>query len=293
MPAKGVNEYAVKRSLQDFATIGRVRFVLKTDQEPAVDSLRAAIMRAAPNRIVQLDAQIQKQQSPVGEPASSGAVEGAIKLVQGMYRTLKMALEARYQSTVEHDHMSLPWLLRHAANTYNRFQVGSDGKANYERLRGRKFHKEVCEFGECLWSLKLQSVGVQKWTGSRWGSGVWLGLREESHEVLVGTTEGVIKVRTVRRKPTLGDRWNASVFNSLTGVPWQPVPGRGSTEVPSSVRLLVDSGRIWRCQRLTLGCSLIVGGKSLAEMCGRLASQKVAKVVTPLTWIKGICRVDP
>ena len=48
---------------------------------------------------------------------------------------------------------------------------------------------------------------------SRWCTGVWLGFRLESGEILIGTEKGVIKVRSVRRKGNEKDRWDAQVFN--------------------------------------------------------------------------------
>ena len=32
------------------------------------------------------------------------------------------------------------------------------------------------------------------------GEGIWLGIREESGEVMIGTKDGIIKTRTIRRK---------------------------------------------------------------------------------------------
>ena len=72
--------------------------------------------------------------------------------------------------------------------------------------------------------------------GSRWGSGVWLGIREESNEVFVGTDEGVVKCRSIRRKAGQ-DRWDKDLFNSIKGTPWEPTPGRLTTEVPINVRV--------------------------------------------------------
>ena len=82
-------------------------------------------MRELPNRIV--IEQVGKELSPVGESASNGAVENAIKMVQAQYRTLKLCLESRYENDIAHDHHAQPWLIRHAANTINRYQVGEDG----------------------------------------------------------------------------------------------------------------------------------------------------------------------
>ena len=71
---------------------------------------------------------------------------------------------------------------------------------------------------------------------TRWGSGVWMGIREESNEAFIGTADGVIKTRSIRRKA--GDqRWDKELFNSIKGTPWEPIPGRNTIEVPISVRI--------------------------------------------------------
>ena len=56
--------------------------------------------------------------------------------------------------------------------------------------------------------LRPKSVGIDK-VDARWESGVWLGVRDLSGEVDIGPSEGILKVRTVRRKGTTGERWDA------------------------------------------------------------------------------------
>ena len=73
----------------------------------------------------------------------------------------------------------------------------------------------------CVWFLWPKSLGRFK-AESRWGEGIWLGFRDESNEIFVGTVQGVVKVRTVRRKGTAQSRWDGKLFNSVKGTPWQP-----------------------------------------------------------------------
>lgn len=88
----------------------------------------------------------------------------------------------------------------------------------------------MMEFGECAMYLKAKSVGTDKFD-SRWEEGVWLGIREESREHIVGTTEGVIKARTVSRREIDQEKWNNELFNQFQGTPWRPVPGRTGDEL--------------------------------------------------------------
>ena len=130
-------------------------------------------------------------------------------------RVIRDGLEARYQQPVGHEHPCLPWLVRHAAGVISRLQGGADGKTGYERLSGKTFKGERVELGKCVWYLKPKSKGLHK-LSCRWDTGVWLGFRDESGEVFMGTPNGVIKVRTVRRKGSHEARWSDEVFGSMS-----------------------------------------------------------------------------
>ena len=71
---------------------------------------------------------------------------------------------------------------------------------------------------------------------TRWESGIWLGIREESGETFIGTDLGVIEVRSVRRKALEAERWNAAAFDTMKGTPWEPEPGRPGIAVGCRVR---------------------------------------------------------
>lgn len=112
--------------------------------------------------------------------------------------------------------------------------MGEDGRTGYERLRGKQFKGEWVEFGECVWFLPPKSRGVYK-LDSRWDTGVWFGFRDESNEALIGTPKGMVRVRPVRRKRSHEQRWDSKVFNEMQGVPWNPEPGRDSSEVKANL----------------------------------------------------------
>ena len=66
-----------------------------------------------------------------------------------------------------------------------------DGKTRRERLKGKKWHREVAEFGECIYYMKLKSArkdGHPSWE-ERWSEGIWLGVMEISGEIIVGGLE--------------------------------------------------------------------------------------------------------
>ena len=66
--------------------------------------------------------------------------------------------------------------------------------------------------------LKPNSKGVDK-LNPRWEQGVWLGVRDESGEIIIGTPEGVVKARDFKRLPAESDRWSAQSVQSVVGTP--------------------------------------------------------------------------
>ena len=82
--------------------------------------------------------------------------------------------------------------------------------------------------------LLPESVGVSK-LDSRWSTGHFLGIRDESNELLIATAQGVLKVRTVRYYINISKKWDPVSFSGIVGLPWEPVPGREGIEVKSSV----------------------------------------------------------
>jgi hypothetical protein len=121
----------------------------------------------------------------------------------------------------------------------NRFQIGTDGKTAHERLRGRKFRRDIAEFGERVMYLKADSVGKDKFS-SRWEPGFFLGIKEESGEVIIGTEDGVIKTRSFKRRGSEGERWSSDDLAKVKGSPWEPIPGRDDIELKTSVH--IDTG---------------------------------------------------
>ena len=114
--------------------------------------------------------------------------------------------------------------------------MGEDGKTAYQTWKGRKYARGIAEFGECVIYCRLGSKGIDKFD-ERWEEGIWLGAKDESDEILIGTNKGVVKARAVRRKSNFEERWNFNQFNEIKGAPWEPIPGSNSIEIKSRVNL--------------------------------------------------------
>ena len=175
VPAKGADDYAIEAVGKEIDLSGLTKMSIKSDQEPAILNLIQAVRRERPETIECMT----PEESPVGESKSNGAIENAIRNVQGQVRTLKLMLEERYKVRIGENHMVLPWLVKYAGVLINICRVGQDGKTPYERRRGRKWKKALPVFGECIWWLRPESAGAQK-LETRWENGIYLGVRTES-----------------------------------------------------------------------------------------------------------------
>ncbi len=104
------------------------KIIWKSDQEPAILRLRDAVKNESELEII-------PEEVPVGESQGNGEVEGAIKLVKGTVRSMRLALQSKYGVLIKGDHPIVGWMVSEAAESINRYQVGSDGKTRRQRLR--------------------------------------------------------------------------------------------------------------------------------------------------------------
>ena len=114
--------------------------------------------------------------------------------LEGLTRTSKVALDLR-----------------------NRFVVRSSGRTPFEELTISKFQSPLLNFAEAV--LAKESGTQEGKLGSPWDLGIWLGRSTRTNEHLVSTRIGVIKARTVKRRPeTL--KWDRELYDAMNFVPW-------------------------------------------------------------------------
>lgn len=142
-PQKGVDrdEYVVRRGLQFLDCSGCSKLILKSDQEPALKKVLNA-MKAHRGE----DTQTMMEQSPAYVSKANGFVESAIQTAEGQIRAMKAALEERIGQSIPMDACVLPWLIQHSGNLLNLSELGPNGKAQCQRLRGRKLRPALLEF---------------------------------------------------------------------------------------------------------------------------------------------------
>ena len=90
--------------------------------------------------------------------------------------------------------------------------------------------------------MRPESAGEKK-LETRWENGIYLGVRPESTEIIVGNEKGVVKTRTYTVRPE-GQRLQKEEFEGFQGVPWEPIPGRGGIEIKSSIKIQENYGDV-------------------------------------------------
>ena len=70
---------------------------------------------------------------------------------------------------------------------------------------------------------------------ARWGDGTWLGTNARTDEALIGTQNGIVRARSVRRR-SRSEQWSYEQILSIKGNPWDPT----ATKEPSHQETNID-----------------------------------------------------
>ena len=79
------------------------------------------------------------------------------------------------------DHPIVPWIVRFAGTNITRFQIRSDGKTAFEKMKGYRGVMPVGVFGENV-HFRLPNATAQGGYIDRFEDGVWLGYDLRSGE---------------------------------------------------------------------------------------------------------------
>ena len=222
VPQKGDDEegYCASLVANDVLWLGHTCVVLKSDNEPAVLALRRRAVRTL--KLVEHMKNVQEESPPAHDSQSNGGIEVGIRIVRGMFRILKLCLEARLGKYVPVSHPITAWLLEHTCLLLNARTRGSDEQTPWQRIKGRAFRQLLLCFGERI-LYKLPSKGPDSRPdgnmGSRWREGVFLGFNRSSNTYIVATLEGVANVRSLYRRPA-ASRWDFEAISKIAATPW-------------------------------------------------------------------------
>ena len=204
VPQKGGDEehYCAKLAANDIEWLGHTKIIIKTDNERSVVALKHRVAKHL-KEWKSLD-NVQTECPAACESQSNGGTEVGVKIVRGMFRTLKLCLEQRLGKYVPVDHALLPWLLEHTCVLLDAKSRGHDGLTSWERIKGRKFNQLLLGFGETV-LYKLPSKGPRANPDGNMGTrrleGVVVGFGRPSNSYMIGTDGGVVAARTIYRRP--------------------------------------------------------------------------------------------
>ena len=103
-PQKGNDEeqYCANLVVEDLKWLGHTRLILKSDNEKSIGALRMRVARIM--KVQEHVVNVQEETPNTYDSQSNGGVEVEIRLVRGMFRTLKLCLEARLQKYMPINH---------------------------------------------------------------------------------------------------------------------------------------------------------------------------------------------
>ena len=255
MVVKGGDPYALAVALEAIKFTGRTRLIIMSDQEYEVMNLVDMIRDSRPHEIAVIN-------TPEGSSASAGGIERANYEVEKQIRTLRSRLKENHGESVGLDHKMLPYLVRHCAWLITHYQVKSDGKTPYERLRGRPYQGQVAEFAEVVHFRDPGKAADMPKLDDRWSLGLWLGKSLASDEHYVGTSAGVRSCRSIWRRPEK-QRWDREMLTEMIGDPWNPTP-QPKDKAPQV-----------RGVYITLECQIKHGGTKGCTACFGQATMKL------------------
>ena len=223
VPRKGLDEddYVADLVVEALSWLGHTSVILKADNEVSLQAVVSRVIVRTTAKCQKLD-QIAREEPAKYDSQSNGLTEVGVFLVRGIFRTLKLCVEARIDRYVPIDHALIPWMLEHACLILNTTAVGPDGLTAWARTRGRKFNQRMLGFSEQV-LYKLPTKGPLSKPdgnmGTQWREATYLGHSMTSNVYRLGTPEGVHEARSLCRRPE-SERWDAACLATIKATPW-------------------------------------------------------------------------
>ena len=214
---KGPAAYVVSAVVEHLRAWGRKNVIFGIDGEPAIRALGVAIQHARSEETV-IECR-PKYPSP-----SMGPVENMNKELCGLVRCFRINWREKANMEITTESPLLPWLVRHCGWILSRYAVGADGRTGYSRLEGREYTAGIAIFGVAI-RYKLPKTADLTKLDDRWRTAIWLEKSDISDEHIIGLENGAVLARSVRRKVE-GKRCNERALKMVTGMPWNPCPGK-------------------------------------------------------------------
>ena len=236
---EGGYEDLTKEILRHFEAYGFLNpVIIQYDKEMSIIDVCRKVARERNARTV-------LRFAPNTSHLSNGFVEAVHGHIQGLARCYQTQIETNTVTQLSAISPAIPFAIRYAGFVLSRFTVRPDGRTPFQYLLGTPHVSLLCMFGESVFALiPDHEVRAAKLT-NRWIIGCWWGRDASSDEHLVGTKHGLLKCRSVRRKPpgeqcsrretveARGTKWNFDVEMD-SGVSGPPVTSRPDEEMPTA-----------------------------------------------------------
>ena len=218
---KGLEDQtAIKEAVDLLNKLGYPELIMRTDGEPAIRVVRLAVARELKE---QHGIRVIQQNTPKYDSASAGLVENAVKQVKEKVRVLVIGARELHGATIDRNHVTLPWCIRFAGQVLSRRVKGHDGLTAFQRAYQRKSHPRPlpAAWGEQV--LYLEATKRKAQLSDKFEDGIFLGIKDGTEELIVGTPTGCKICRSVKRR-SRADAADPVFFNSVRGTPWCLVP---------------------------------------------------------------------
>ena len=201
--------YIVSSILSWLSELGHSKVIIQSDGEPASEMVmrmvqsKGAMMEHPPCEIIQ-------QQSQRYSHQSNGGAERMVQTIRNQIKAYKIQIEKNSGITIKADSPLLTWLPRHAAWQYTRFhkRQGSTTTA-YEKIRHMSYQNPILLVGEAV-ACRRPGAWVNK-LESAWLEGIWLGRDSKTDEHLIGTPNGMVRSRALKRRVERR-RWDVTLL---------------------------------------------------------------------------------
>ena len=111
--------------------LGHREVILKSDQEPATLRVKQCLREPG--------LETNHEEAPIGECQSNGFAERAVQALEMQARVPKLSTDARLQARIPATHPLFSYMVAHAADLVNKYEVGRDGRTAWEEWRGKPY----------------------------------------------------------------------------------------------------------------------------------------------------------
>ena len=200
-----VDDYPVKVLIRDLDRLGYKKVNGKCDQENAITAVCKAVKATWKGEWIQ-------EFSPKYEHQPNGEVERAVQTIHGLARTLKDHVEQYARIELDPKSPMIAWIIEHAATLHYLFHRSEDGMTPYQRVKGKEWTISLPAIGETVDYKQKTRHKLEM----RWDRGIFLGVKIDSSERIVGTEKGTFVVQSIRRVPE-AERYNSDAIIILKG----------------------------------------------------------------------------